>query len=70
MAFQQKDLKILWEKAAARCSLPECRKGLVADAAKSVPSKAILLGENCHIVAENKGGPRGESDLSKNDRNR
>jgi len=70
VAFQQKDLKILWGKAAGRCSMPECRKQLVADASDAVPSKAILLGENCHIVAESEGGPRGKSDLSEKDRNR
>lgn len=70
MAFQQKDLKILWGKAAARCSMPECRKYLVADASDAIPSKAILHGENCHIVAESPNGPRGESSLSQSDRNR
>ena len=70
MAFQQKDIKILWGKAAGRCSMPECRKLLVADASDAVPSKAILHGENCHIVAEKENGPRGESTLSVTDRNR
>lgn len=70
MAFQQKDLKILWGKAAGICSMPDCRKKLVADASEAVSSKAILLGENCHIVAESEGGPRGESDLCETDRNR
>ncbi len=50
--------------------MAECRKQLVADASEAVPSKAILLGENCHIVAESEGGPRGKSDLSEKDRNR
>lgn len=50
--------------------MPECRKQLVADASEAVPSKAILLGENCHIVAQSEGGPRGKSDLSEKDRNR
>ena len=50
--------------------MPECRKELVADASRVVPSKAILLGENCHIVAESEEGPRGSSDLSEKDRNR
>lgn len=70
MAFQQKDLKILWGKAAGRCSMPDCRKQLVADASEAVPSKAILLGENCHIVGESENGPRGNSNLSEKDRNR
>lgn len=70
MSFQPKDLKILWGKAAGRCSFDTCRKKLVADASDAVPSKAILLGENCHIVAEKDKGPRGRSDLSSEERNR
>jgi hypothetical protein len=70
MGFQQKDLKILWGKAAGRCSMPECRKQLVSDASDAVPSKAILHGENCHIVAEKPDGPRGKSKLKTPDRNR
>lgn len=70
MAFQQKDLKILWGKAAGRCSMPECRRQLASDASEVVPSKAILLGENCHIVAEKSKGPRGKSTLTLEDRNR
>ncbi|MGX8882974.1 hypothetical protein ACWWD9_07140 [Methylovorus sp. SPW-M1] len=70
MGFQQKDLKILWGKAAGRCSMPECREQLVSDASDVVPSKAILLGENCHIVAEKSNGPRGESSLTLENRNR
>jgi hypothetical protein len=63
-----KDLKILWGKAAGRCSI--CRKKLVHEASDEVPSKNILLGENCHIVAEKSDGPRGDSILSLDDRNR
>lgn len=70
MAFNQKDLKILWGKAAGRCSMPDCHMQLVVDASESVPSKALLVGENCHIVAESEKGPRGNSDLSEKDRNR
>lgn len=70
MGFQPKDLKILWGKAAGRCSMPECRKQLVSDASEAVPSKAILIGENCHIVAEKTDGPRGKSSLKPVDRDR
>jgi hypothetical protein len=70
VGFQPKDQKILWGKAAGRCSMPECRKQLVADASNAVPSKAILYGENCHIVAEKLDGPRGKSSLKLADRNR
>ena len=50
--------------------MPECRKQLVSDASEAVPSKAILLGENCHVVADKSGGPRGKSSLKQTDRDR
>lgn len=50
--------------------MPECRKQLVAEASDAVPSRNILLGENGHIVADKSGGPRGESILSSEDRDR
>jgi hypothetical protein len=50
--------------------MSECRKQLVSDASHAVPSKAILHGENCHIVAEKPDGPRGKSSLEVADRNR
>ncbi len=70
MRFQPKDLKILWGKAAGRCSMPECRGQLVSDASEAVPSKAVLHGENCHIVAEKSDGSRGKSSLKPADRDR
>lgn len=70
MTIQQKDIKILWSRAAGRCSFPACRAKLVVDASKVVPSQKVLIGKNCHIVAENSGGPRGNSLLPIEDRNR
>lgn len=70
MAIQPVDMKILWAKAAGRCSMPRCRKRLVADASQVVPSKNILIGENCHIVADKSNGARGKSKLPKKDRDR
>jgi len=70
MAIQPLDMKILWAKAAGRCSMQQCRKRLVADASQAVPSKNILIGENCHIVADKNNGPRGKSNLPKKDRDR
>jgi hypothetical protein len=69
MTIQQKDIKILWSRAAGRCSLPDCRAKLVVDASKAVPSQKVLVGKNCHIVAEQPGGPRGNSILAIEDRN-
>ncbi len=68
MGAPDKDLKILWGKAAGRCAIT--RKKLVAEASDAVPSKNILLGEVCHIVAETSRGPRGTSVLTRAERNR
>jgi hypothetical protein len=70
MTIPIRDLKILWSRAAGRCSLPDCRKKLVDSASESTTSKNILIGENCHIVAESDEGPRGKSQLSLDERNR
>lgn len=65
--FHQKDIKLLWSKAAGRCSI--CRKELSVES--SSPSGKTLIGENCHIVGEKlDGGPRHKSTLSEADRNR
>lgn len=69
MAISQKDQKILWAKAAGRCSMPDCRKKLVLASSKKVSSRNILIGENCHIVAESEDGPRRKSVLTAKERN-
>jgi len=65
--FSEKDTKTLWGRAAGICSMPECRAKLTQDA-KAVPA-AANLGEMAHIVAEEEGGPRGQSILTVNERN-
>lgn len=70
MSIPVKDQKILWAKAAGLCSMPDCRNKLVHEASDEVPSRKLLLGQNCHIVAESDDGPRGKSILSIDERNR
>ncbi len=70
MSINTKDIKILWAKAAGRCSMADCRKCLVAEASDAVPSKNILVGENCHIIGEKETSPRGKSVLTEDERNR
>lgn len=70
MTIPTKDIKILWAKAAGRCSMPDCRKVLVAEASDAVPSKSTLIGENCHIIGEKEASSRGRSILNDDDRNR
>lgn len=65
MSIHQKDLKLLWGRAANRCSI--CRVELSYDATTS--HVQYPLGEQAHIVAENDSGPRGKSILSDEERN-
>jgi len=64
MQIPKKDLKILWGRAANRCSI--CRRELSAD--KKHGDSSYPIGEQAHIVAENDEGPRGKSILSAKER--
>jgi hypothetical protein len=59
---------MLWGRAAGRCSLPECKLELVSDETET--DDPSLVGEVCHIVAENEKGPRGISNLTREDRDK
>ena len=69
MTVLTKDIKILWSKAAGRCSMPDCREQLVAEVSADKTSRPVLIGENCHIVAEKSSGPRGQSIFKELERN-
>lgn len=58
MAISDRTRKILWARAGNRCAI--CRQPLVL-ALNETPA-AVLIGEECHIVARSLNGPRG-SDL-------
>jgi hypothetical protein len=55
--MKMRDVKILWGRAANRCSFPECRIEL------SPEGGDYTIGEIAHIVAESSDGPRGEDVL-------
>ncbi len=59
-----KDQNILWGKAAALCSMPNCKEKLIYEANDAIPSSATKIGENCHIVGENKGSARYDSSFT------
>lgn len=59
MSISPHSLKLLWGKAGAHCSFPDCRRELVADATDL--DGEVILGEIAHIVAQSKSGPRGEN---------
>lgn len=63
MTIKQKDIKLLWGRAASRCSICNCELAYDASAGQ------ISIGEQAHIVAEEDAGPRGKSILSAEERN-
>jgi hypothetical protein len=67
MSISEKDIKLLWGRAAERCSFPECRIRLTQD--KKLASDSFPLGEQAHIVGENETAPRGKSNLTQSQRN-
>jgi hypothetical protein len=67
MAISVKAQKMLWGRAAGRCSKPECREYLFEDETEA--DEATLVGENCHIVAESDDGPRANPSMPLEQRN-
>ncbi len=66
MAVKAKIIKMIWGKAAARCSI--CKQVLIEEENKN-SSYHIPIGEVAHIVAERNDGPRGKSNLTTMERN-
>ncbi|CDH05645.1 conserved hypothetical protein [Xenorhabdus bovienii str. oregonense] len=65
MPVSEKLKKVIWSKAAGKCSI--CREDLLLD--DEAKELTHLVGEVAHIVAEKKDGPRGISDLTLSARN-
>lgn len=59
--MKERDVKLLWGRAGARCSFGDCRRKLTED--PTAATDALPLGEHAHIVAESLDGPRGRSVL-------
>ena len=51
----EKDIKMLWGRAAGRCSYPQCQIECIA----FVSDTPFIIGEMAHIVAKAPSGPRG-----------
>ena len=66
MTISQRDIKLLWGRAAGRCSFPDCKIKLSQD--KNQASDSFPLGEQAHIVGENKNTARGKSPLTTKER--
>jgi hypothetical protein len=66
MAISDKTRKILWGRSGNRCAI--CRRELVMDV-NDLDDESVI-GDECHIVAREPNGPRGDSPLSLRERNR
>ncbi len=63
--MNQKDIKLLWGRAANRCAI--CRSELSQD--KTSATASFTLGEQAHIVGEKEDAARGKSLLTEEERN-
>jgi len=67
MSVSERDIKLLWGRAAGRCSFPDCKIILSQD--KNQASASFPLGEQAHIIGESENSPRGKSPLTLEERN-
>lgn len=65
--YTQRDLKLLFGLSGGRCAAPGCPVRLFLPGATS--GEATVLGQICHIIASSDSGPRGDPEVSPNDRN-
>lgn len=67
MSVSERHIKLLWGRAASRCSFPDCKIKLTQD--KATASDSFPFGEQAHIVGKEEDSPRGKSPLSTDERN-
>jgi HNH endonuclease len=65
MAISEPDLKLLWGRAAGRCSI--CKVRVTED--KQSITEAFPFGENAHIISAKPNGPRGKDTIVESLRN-
>jgi hypothetical protein len=68
MGILLKTHKMLWGRSGNRCAFPTCRRLLVEDETES--DDPSIVGDEAHIVAREDDGPRGNSPLSVEDRDK
>jgi hypothetical protein len=66
--YRDKDLKLLFSKAAGRCAFPDCRKECIIVGQN--PATPVLTSEIAHIIASSDDGPRGDSNFPESERDR
>lgn len=68
MAITLKTHKMLWGRSGNRCAFSECRKILVEDETET--DDESIVGDEAHIVAKEENGPRGDSTLTQEQRDK
>jgi hypothetical protein len=66
--YRDKDVKLLFSKAAGRCAFPDCRKECIIVGLN--PATPVLTAEIAHIIASSDDGPRGDSSFPEAERDR
>src|SRR5258708_10748880 len=66
MTISLKNQKKLWGRSANRCAI--CRREMVIDATET--DDESIVGDACHMVAEEQSGPRGDASLSPEQRDK
>lgn len=61
MSITLKTHKLLWGRSGNMCAFPECKKELVID--ETSTDDPSIIGQEAHIVAKKKDGPRGNHPL-------
>lgn len=67
-SYLDKDIKLLWGLAAARCAYPGCRILCIAEG--TALNRSAIFGKIAHIVAHSDSGPRADLDYPKELRDR
>lgn len=57
-SYEDKEIKLLWGFAAARCAFPDCLTVCVVEATEN--DRPATVGDNAHIVASSDTGPRSD----------
>lgn len=68
MGIALKTHKMLWGRSANCCAFPGCHRQLAMDIEDT--DDISIVGEEAHIVAKEKDGPRGNSDLTNEQRDK
>jgi hypothetical protein len=68
-SIRDADRKLLWGRSGDECAFPGCVQALTTTTASGPQGRALVLGMEAHIVAEEDDGPRGNPSMPIPERN-